>query len=157
MCVECNAVLFCYDRHQDSTHHLQFVLPFTEFANLQWQVFCHEWQANDKNALSGFVLFLYELPLNIVKKWQMTELIQKFFSDYKTTKYLFVIVLLYKKDSEIVLSSCHVAIGNTTNEWAYSEARRQQVSIIWCFGFVIQWQKVKLLLSLQCPHNLDGI
>ena len=83
MCVECNAVLFFYDRHQDSTHHLQFVLPFTEFANLQWQVFCHEWQANDKNALSGFVLFLYELPLNIVKEWQMTELIRNSFQIVK--------------------------------------------------------------------------
>ena len=54
----------------------------------------------------------------------MTEIIQKFFSNYKTTKYLFVIVLLYTKDSEIVLSSCHFAIGNKTNERGYSEARR---------------------------------
>ena len=37
----------------------------------------------------------------------MTEIIQKFFSNYKTTKYLFVIVLLYKK---ILRLCCHPVI-----------------------------------------------
>ena len=46
-------------------------------------MFCHEWQTNDKNALSGFVLFLYELPLNIVKEWQMTEIIRNSFQIVK--------------------------------------------------------------------------